>query len=770
MLADRTLLSGGCVEPPAGQVGWWPGDGNATDIAGSNNGTLLNGVTFAPGKVGQAFSFDGADDQVRVPNALSLEPARVTVEAWVKATNPGRFRYLVEKGAPDSGGSSYALYTGTSGGLSFVVHNNTPAPTDNVQSPVAGPSIWDGNWHHVAGTYDGARVRLYVDGLEIGTGTPTSLDINYDVNGSHDLFFGNFFGTPGTFGFTGQIDEVSIYNRALNPDEIQSIYNAGSDGKCKDKPDIAPTSLTGNTAQGGVDFGYEVTGADLTQDTTAALYWASGTTTDTILEPATTPIPIPKTTPVGQVQTVHLAPTDFPGGPAPGATHLLLVVDPNNVINESDENNNSFALAVPTNHPPEIGPLQHEVLDEGSTLLIPVLAIDPDIGDQLVYSLDRSATFNANGAKIDPHTGLFTWTPPDGLATAQVTVRVTDNGTPPLSDSLTFSITVNNVPPTASITGPSAGVRGQSLTFTLGGKDVSPKDQAAGFRYVVTWGDGAPNTTIDPTTGNGTGLSLDHIFAIAGTFTVRVTAFDKDGAASQVVTHTVTITAVGDQADPLNPGMTVLAVGGTPGPDVISVVGLGPLGMVVLVNGNLSGPYFPTSRVEVYGQAGNDAIILAGLMNTPAWLFGGDGNDLLVGGNGDDVLVGGDGNDILSGGKGGDVLIGGRGSDLITGDGGDDLLIAGFTAFDNDPAGLKRITDVWSSSQSYSARTSKLRQTDLRSDGPSATVFDDGVADILIGASGQDWFFAQLDRDGGSPLDLILDRNGLELVDDLDRL
>jgi hypothetical protein len=41
-----------CMEPPTGQISWWPGDGNANDIAESNNGTLMGGATFAPGKVG----------------------------------------------------------------------------------------------------------------------------------------------------------------------------------------------------------------------------------------------------------------------------------------------------------------------------------------------------------------------------------------------------------------------------------------------------------------------------------------------------------------------------------------------------------------------------------------------------------------------------------------------------------------------------------------------------------------------------------------------
>ena len=109
-------------------------------------------------------------------------------------------------------------------------------------------------------------------------------------------------------------------------------------------PDLAATSLTWNTAQGGVDFTYQVSGSALPQDTTAALYWASGTTADTILEPAATPIPIPSTTPVGVPQTVHVAPHDLPGGPPPDAKYLLLELNPDKTVHESDEANDTNNL------------------------------------------------------------------------------------------------------------------------------------------------------------------------------------------------------------------------------------------------------------------------------------------------------------------------------------------------------------------------------------------------------------------------------------------
>ena len=50
-----------CVDPPEGLISWWPAEGNADDILGDNDGTLVNGATFAPGMVGQAFSFDGTE-------------------------------------------------------------------------------------------------------------------------------------------------------------------------------------------------------------------------------------------------------------------------------------------------------------------------------------------------------------------------------------------------------------------------------------------------------------------------------------------------------------------------------------------------------------------------------------------------------------------------------------------------------------------------------------------------------------------------------------
>ena len=76
-----SLVAQRCVQPPEGLVSWWDADAvsgtTASDIQDGNDGTLMNGATTAPGKVGDAFSFDGLDDYVETPRCSnSLHPLR----------------------------------------------------------------------------------------------------------------------------------------------------------------------------------------------------------------------------------------------------------------------------------------------------------------------------------------------------------------------------------------------------------------------------------------------------------------------------------------------------------------------------------------------------------------------------------------------------------------------------------------------------------------------------------------------------------------------
>ncbi len=196
----------------------------AADASGyENDGTLNGDAEFdsGDGRFGNAVTLDGSGDFVQVAQSSTLEPTEVTVEGWVKSDNPGgNFRYLLSKGAKACQAASYALYTGSTGGLFFYVFDGgSPAV---LSSGVTASEIWDDEWHHVAGTFDGSTVRLYLDGEEIGSGASTAISIGYALPTTNDLFIGRYSGSC-TLEFTGDVDELHIWARALSIEEIDFL-------------------------------------------------------------------------------------------------------------------------------------------------------------------------------------------------------------------------------------------------------------------------------------------------------------------------------------------------------------------------------------------------------------------------------------------------------------------------------------------------------------------------------------------------------------------
>jgi hypothetical protein len=177
---------------------------NATLGAAPNNPTWIRGAFFGL----PALHFDG-NDFLTVPDSPSLDPAQVTVAAIVRApSSPGIDRYIVAKGAYRCTAASYGLYTGPSGGLSFYVSDGADS---YALSADAGTGVWDGRWHVVVGTFDGSTVRLYVDGRQVGTGTPSTTTIGYGLPDSNQLAIGDYLGPcPSSLGFVGDMAGVAI--------------------------------------------------------------------------------------------------------------------------------------------------------------------------------------------------------------------------------------------------------------------------------------------------------------------------------------------------------------------------------------------------------------------------------------------------------------------------------------------------------------------------------------------------------------------------------
>lgn len=212
---------------------------------------------------------------------------------------------------------------------------------------------------------------------------------------------------------------------------------------------------------------------------------------------------------------------------------------------------------IPNNVPPWIASIGNHQVNEGTVFSISVSANDPNSGDTLTFSLDAGAPAAAD---INVTTGDFRWLSTDGDSSAQVTVRVTDNGEPHLSSTQTFTISVKNTVPSATIAGPATGVRGQPCQFTIAASDMSAADQAAGFTYEIDWNS---DGTIDEILTGLDGHVINHTFAVVGQTTVTITATDKDGGVSAPVSHVVNVILhVTNQPVSLNLGLKQVSLNG----------------------------------------------------------------------------------------------------------------------------------------------------------------------------------------------------------------
>ena len=221
MLGALWLGAGAAHAAPAVLADWHFDEGAgqvATDASGHGNDAWLGAAVGADAAdpawiaghdAGSALAFGGAE-YVSVPDRAALEPGHVAVDAWVRrAGSPGPFRYVLSKGSLSCERSAYGLYSGWSGGMAFYVSSSS---SYFISPEASAATVWDGNWHHVIGSYDGDRVRLWVDGSKVGSGTAANIAIAYGTRSS-GVYVGLYRGSC-DLGFDGAIDDVKLWDGA----------------------------------------------------------------------------------------------------------------------------------------------------------------------------------------------------------------------------------------------------------------------------------------------------------------------------------------------------------------------------------------------------------------------------------------------------------------------------------------------------------------------------------------------------------------------------
>ncbi len=200
-----------------GLVGYWKFDNNFNDSSGNNNnGTQSGGVYFTTGKQAQAGSFDGSDDYVSVLNSANLNPSMITIIMWLQPTNygdlPSNYREPLRKE------NSYHVSLNTSGDAWNI---GIKDPGDGAHQVVFPQNdIPLNTWTHLALTFNGSTLIIYRDAA-----THATLSWTGNIgSSSNNLYIGEYGGLSRWY--SGFIDELRIYNRALSATEIKALYDA----------------------------------------------------------------------------------------------------------------------------------------------------------------------------------------------------------------------------------------------------------------------------------------------------------------------------------------------------------------------------------------------------------------------------------------------------------------------------------------------------------------------------------------------------------------
>jgi Fe-S cluster biogenesis protein NfuA len=205
---DPTTIVGPETAPP-GALSYWPADDTTIDIISGNNGTLVNGATYAAGKLNDAFSLNGVNSYVQVNGGASISGAR-SISMWVYArTSASTLGMPLLTGGVAGAGD----FLGILNGQPYIDHWNFPEYRCNL-------ALTSNAWNHVAMTYDGSTVQFYVNGV---AATPVSGNLYDYTVGTYRIGGNTIGGSTTAASFNGLLDEIRLYPRVLTASEVQVL-------------------------------------------------------------------------------------------------------------------------------------------------------------------------------------------------------------------------------------------------------------------------------------------------------------------------------------------------------------------------------------------------------------------------------------------------------------------------------------------------------------------------------------------------------------------
>ncbi len=197
-------------------IAYYAFEGNADDINGSGGNGTVYGANLTNGKIGKGYSFDGINDYIDFGNKVPMQGnLQFTISAWVRINNGAGTQGIISRG--NLAGSVREYMLGYSGNKFFWQRSNGTAYDILYSLTDKNPNTW----YHTVAWYDGSVMKIFVNGVEEGSKTST---ISAGV-GTSQLDIGSVPESIRTFFFNGIIDEVKVWNYALNRTEILNEYN-----------------------------------------------------------------------------------------------------------------------------------------------------------------------------------------------------------------------------------------------------------------------------------------------------------------------------------------------------------------------------------------------------------------------------------------------------------------------------------------------------------------------------------------------------------------